>query len=192
MLNTAFIDDLSARRAHARRYMIGCSASATVENSQAIIDLLNEALATGLICAMRYKAHYYASHGFAPHGDLVKLADAEQLEQVNEEQAHIEKIADRIADLGGFPDFNPPILGQRGYSDYTNTADQLDVLKEDLIGARIAVDIYGEIIRFVAGRDPETCGLLRQIVACEQEHIDKLATRIEALQPAPVPARAVA
>jgi bacterioferritin len=192
MLNTAFIDDMSSRRARARRYMIGCSASKEAGNSQAIIDLLNEALATELICAMRYKAHYYASHGFAPPGDLVKLADAELLDHVNEEQAHLEKIASRIAQLGGFADFNPPILAQRGYSDYTSTADPLDVLKEDLIGERIAVDIYREMIRFIAARDSVTGELLEDIMTREQEHVDKLAARIEALQPALAPARAVA
>lgn len=192
MLNTAFIDDMSSRRARARRYMIGCSASQGAGNTQAIIDLLNEALTTELICAMRYKAHYYASHGFAPPGDLVKLADPELLEYVSEEQGHMEKIAGRIAQLGGFADFNPPLLTQRGYSDYTSTADPLDILKEDLIGERIAMDIYREMIRFVAGRDPLTGELLEEILACEQEHMERLAARIQALEPDPAPARAVA
>lgn len=192
MLNTAFIDDMSSRRARARRYMIGCSASHDAEHSQAVIDLLNEALATELICVMRYKAHYYASHGFAPPGDLVKLADSELLDYVNEEQAHVDRLAERIAQLGGFADFNPTILAQRGYSDYTSTAEPLDILKEDLIGERIAVDIYREMIRFVAGRDPVTCELLEDIMNHEQEHVDKLAARIQVLQPAPTPARAVA
>jgi bacterioferritin len=192
MLNTAFIDDMSSRRARARRYMIGCSASQGAGNTQAIIDLLNEALATELICAMRYKAHYYASQGFGPPGDLVKLADPELLEYVSEEQGHMEKIAERIAQLGGFADFNPPILTQRGYSDYTSTADPLDILKEDLIGERIAMDIYREMIRFVAGRDPLTGELLEEILACEQEHMERLAARIQALEPDPAPARAVA
>ena len=192
MLNTAFIDDMSSRRARARRYMIGCSASQGAEHSQAVIDLLNEALATELICVMRYKAHYYAGHGFAPPGDLVKLADSELLDHVNEEQAHVDKLAERIVQLGGYADFNPPILAQRGYSDYTSTGDPLDIWKEDLIGERIAVDIYREMIRFVAGRDPATCELLEEIMAHEQQHAAKLAARIEASKPASVPARAVA
>lgn len=192
MLNTAFIDDMSSRRARARRYMIGSSASAGAERSQAVIDLLNEALATELICVMRYKAHYYAGHGFAPPGDLVKLADSELLDHVNEEQAHVDKIAERISQLGGFADFNPPILAQRGYSDYTSTADPLDVWQEDLIGERIAVDIYREMIRFVGGRDPVTAELLEEIMAREQEHVAKLTARIAAAKPVPVPARAVA
>lgn len=192
MLNTAFIDDMSSRRARARRYMIGCSASQEAEHSQAVIDLLNEALATELICVMRYKAHYYASHGFAPPGDLVKLADTELLDHVNEEQGHVDRIAERIAQLGGFADFNPTVLAQRGYSDYTSTADPIDVMKEDLIGERIAIDIYREMIRFVAGRDAVTCEMLEEIMAHEQQHVDKLAARIKALEPASTPARAVA
>lgn len=192
MLNTAFIDDMSSRRARARRYMIGCSASHGAEHSQAVIDLLNEALATELICVMRYKAHYYSGQGFAPPGDLVKLADSELLDHVNEEQAHVDKIAERIAELGGYADFNPPILGQRGYSDYTSTAEPLDIWKEDLIGERIAVDIYREMIRFVAGRDPVTGELLEQIMVHEQEHVAKLAARIEASKSEAVPTRAVA
>lgn len=193
MLNTAFIDDMSSRRARARRYMIS-SAAQNVENSQqAVIDLLNEALAVELICVMRYKAHYYASHGFAPPGDQVKLADSDCLDHVSEEQRHVERIAERIAQLGGFADFNPPILSQRGYSDYTSTADLLDVLQEDLIGERIAIDIYREMIRFVSSRDLVTSQLLQDIANHEQVHANKLEARVRALQPAPVaPARAVA
>jgi len=188
MLNTAFIDDMSSRRARARRYMISCSAAQEGEYTQAIIDLLNEALATELICVMRYKAHYYASHGFGAPGDDVKLADSEYMDHVNEEQGHVDRIAERIAQLGGFADFNPTVLAQRGYSDYTNTSSALDVFKEDLIGERIAVDIYREMIRFIGNRDPETRDLLQEIMNHEQDHASKLAARIHALRPV-VPAR---
>lgn len=192
MSNTTFIDDMSSRRARARRYMISCSASQDEEQSKhAIIDLLNEALATALICAMRYKAHYFASHGFAAPGDDIKLADSEFLLHVEEEQGHVEKIAARITELGGHADYNPPVLGQRGYSDYTSTASLLDMLQEDLIGERIAMDIYREMIRFVSVRDVTTRDLLQEIVAQEQEYVDRLSARIESLRPEPV-RRAVA
>jgi Bacterioferritin (cytochrome b1) len=191
MSNITFIDDMSSRRARARRYMIGCSASHDEKSQQVIIDLLNEALATKLICVMRYKAHYFASHGFAAPGDEIKLADTEFKEHVAEEQRHVERIAERINELGGFADFNPPILAQRGYSDYTCTASQLDLLKEDLIGERIAIDIYREMIRFVAGRDPQTRDLLTDLMSREKEHADRLEARIQSLRPEPA-RRAVA
>lgn len=192
MSNITFIDDMSSRRARARRSMIGCSASQNDEKSQqVIIDLLNEALATKLICVMRYKAHYFASHGFAAPGDEIKLADTEYKEHVAEEQRHVERIAGRIAELGGFADFNPQILAQRGYSDYTCTESQLDLLKEDLIGERIAIDIYREMIRFVAGRDPETRELLTDLMTREKEHAERLEARIQSLRPEPA-RRAVA
>lgn len=180
--NTAFIDDISSRRARARRHMISWSSSDEMSGpQQAIVNLLNEALATELICVLRYKAHYYASHGFAKAGDAVKLADGEFLEHVNEEQAHVDRLAERIAQLGGFADFNPPILAQRGYSDYTHPGDLLDMLKEDLIAERIAIDIYHEMIRFVGERDRETRDLLADILEREEEHADRLVAKIDQL-----------
>jgi bacterioferritin len=183
---------MSSRRARARRCMIGCSAAQNDEKSQqVIIDLLNEVLATKLICVMRYKAHYFSSHGFTAPGDEIKLADTECKEHVAEEQRHVERIAERIAELGGIADFNPPILAQRGYSDYTCTASQLDLLQEDLIGERIAIDIYREMIRFVAGRDKETRDLLADLMSHDQQHAERLEARIQSLRPEPV-RRAVA
>lgn len=184
MSNTTFIDDMSSRRARARRYMIACSQNEE-HSKHAVIDLLNEAMATALICAMRYKAHYFASHGFAAPGEEIKLADSEFMQHVTEEQGYVEKIAARITELGGHADFNPHVLAQRGYSDYTCTESQLDMLQEDLIGGRIAIDIYREMIRFVAARDIATRDLLKEIMDREQEHVDRLSVRIGSLRPAP-------
>ena len=162
--------------------MIGWT-SADEEGSpqQTIVNLLNEALATELICVLRYKAHYYASHGFAKDGDSIKLADGEFLEHVNEEQSHVDRLAERITQLGGVADFNPAILVRRGYSDYTHPGNPLDMLQEDLIAERITIDIYHEMIRFVATRDPKTRQLLEEILAREEEHAQKLATKISCL-----------
>jgi bacterioferritin len=188
VLNTTFIDDMCSRRAQARKYMVSCSASHGQENPQTLIDLLNEALATELICVLRNKAHYYASHGFPSPDEDVKLADAEYMEYANQDQKHVDQIAERITQLGGHADFNPAILGQRGYSDYTSSGSPLDTLNEDLIAGRIVVDIFNEMIRFIGRRDLITRTLLERIVEQKEEHATQLMARIQALRITP-PAR---
>lgn len=174
--------------------MVNYSASQNLESNQTLINLLNEALAIELICVRRYKAHYYASQGFAGPEEDIKLGDADYREHVDEEQRHVDRIAERINQLGGQADFNPQILWQRGYIDYTNTGSLLDTLNEDLIAERIAIDIYMEMIRFIADRDPETRALLQDIVEHEEEHAARLVARIEtrrAMTPPPVRAAAL-
>lgn len=187
MLNTSFIDDMSLRRSRARRCMaLKCmsasSAAKEDDTQQAIIELLNEALATELLCVLRYKAHYYASHGFVSDGDSVKLADSDYWQQATEEQRHVDQLAERIEQLGGYADFNPQMLTERGYSDYTSIGSSLDTLQEDLIAARIKIDIYREMIRFVASRDSATRDVLQEVLQQEMKHMERINSRIESLR----------
>lgn len=194
VLNTSFIDDMSLRRSRARKCMAKkcMSAFSTAREDdaqQAIIELLNEALATELLCVLRYKAHYYASHGFVSDGESVKLADSDYWDQATEEQRHVDRLAERIEQLGGYADFNPQTLSERGYSDYTSLGSPLDILQEDLIAERITIDIYRELIRFVASRDTKTQDLLQEILQEEMKHAERITARIESLKNTLIPMR---
>lgn len=175
MTNTAFIDDISTRRTQARKHIMNGAVTESYTNQkETILKILNEALATELICVLRYKAHYYNANGAGS-----KLAENEFLEHAAEEQEHADRLAERISQLGGQPDFNPETLSHRSHSEYHNQGNTLDMLREDLIAERIAIDSYREMVRYVADKDPTTRRLLEDILAKEEEHADDLVQLIE-------------
>lgn len=182
MLNTTFIDDMSARRTCARHCMIRCSQVGDDQGLQKkLVKVLNEALATQLICVLRYKAHDYSGQSGLRKSDVVKRVAGNQSERANTAQTHVDRLANRIAQLGGHADFNPGCLAQRDYRDYINSGSLPDLWREDFIACRIAVDIFLEMVRFIGARDPETRQLLEDILAEERQHADLLSTRIAAL-----------
>ena len=166
-----FISDLAAIRERARRSIEdGPVTEAYKGDREQVIKVLNEALATELVCILRYKRHYYMAKGM--HAEAVKL---EFLQHAGEEQQHADWIAERITQLGGEPNFNPDGLADRSHSEYDPSLDLISMIKEDLIAERIAIDTYAEIIRWVGDDDPTTRKLIVDILKVEEEHADDMA-----------------
>lgn len=139
-------------------------------NREAVIALLNEALATELVCVLRYKRHYFMATGI--HAEAVK---AEFLEHAGEEMAHADRIAKRIVVLGGEPNFSPDGLAQRSHAEYVE-GDTLDsMIRADLIAERVAIDSYREMINHLGSNDSTTRRMLEEILASEEEHADDLS-----------------
>ena len=135
-----------------------------------IVQLLNDALATELVCVLRYKRHYFTASGEA------SPAIAEEfLVHANEESAHADKIAERIVQLGGEPDFAPDTLTGRSHSEYKEGKDLVDMIRENLVAERIAIDTYREIIRYLGDSDTTTRRIFEEILAVEEEHADDMA-----------------
>lgn len=137
---------------------------------QAVIAMLNGALATELVCVMRYRAHYFMATGL--DAEPVKT---EFLQHANEEMAHADRLAERIVQLGGEPDFSPQGLADRAHAEYVVGKALPEMIREDLVAERIAVETYTEMIRYLSDRDPTTRRLLEDILAQEEEHADELS-----------------
>lgn len=142
-----------------------------------VVAVLNEVLATELVCVLRYKRHYFTASGI--HAQAV--AD-EFLQHANEEQGHADSVAERIVQLGGSPNLNPEGLATRAHSQYDEKASIVDMIREDLVAERIAIETYSEIIRWLANDDPTTRSLMESILKVEEEHADDLATLLETLK----------
>lgn len=137
----------------------------------AIIDLLNEALATEIVCVLRYKRHFYMAQG--PHASAGKHEFAEHAKA---ELEHADRIAERIVQLGGSPDFNPDGIAERSHAEYAEGHSLRDMMQEDLVAERIAIESYREMILFIGDRDPTTRRLLEDVLAVEEEHADDLTS----------------
>jgi bacterioferritin len=143
------------------------------------IAILNEALATEIVCVLRYQFHYFMATGI--HSQAVK---AEFKEHAREEQEHAERIAERIKQLGGKPEMNPAILTEHSHSEYREGTSLADMIREDLIAERIAVETYREIVRFFGERDPTSRIMMEEILSKEEEHADDMADLLFAVEPA--------
>lgn len=169
-----FIADLDEIRRRARLHIEeGAVTEGYGGNRETVLKLLNEALATELVCVLRYKRHYFMAQGI----DAESVA-AEFQEHAAEEQDHADRIAARIVQLQGEPDFNPSSLLSRSSSEYKEGVDLLDMIKEDLIAERIAIDTYRAMVDYVKDFDPTTRRMLEDILAKEEEHADDLASMI--------------
>ena len=136
-----------------------------------VVEVLNEALATELVCVLRYKRHYYMADGI----NSASVA-AEFLQHAAEEQGHADQIAARIVQLQGEPDFNPATLVQRSHAEYVEGTDLISMITEDLVAERVAIASYGEIIRWLSDQDITTRRLMESILAVEEEHADDMLT----------------
>jgi bacterioferritin len=143
-----------------------------------VIGILNEALATEIVCVLRYKFHSFMASGI--HSQSVKQ---EFLEHANEEQQHADQLAERIKQLGGKPEMNPAILTSRSHSEYKEGTSLSDMIREDLIAERIAIESYREIIQFLGDKDPTSKRLMEEILAKEEEHADDMADLLFAVEP---------
>ncbi len=168
---TAGLTAVATLRANARKNIDqGAITSTYHADKDAVIKLLNEALATEYVCVLRYMRHYFMASGML--ADAVK---AEFLEHAQQEQEHAHKIAERIVQLGGEPDLNPDTLTRRSHAEYKEGKDLRDMVKEDLIAERIAIDSYREMIEYIGDRDTTTKRILESVLADEEEHADEFA-----------------
>ena len=135
-----------------------------------IIKLLNGALATEIVCVLRYKRHYFTAKGIASP----KIAE-EFLAHANEETAHADLLAERIVQLGGEPDFSPATLLERSHADYDDSSDLQAMIRANLIAERVAIEAYGQMIKLIGDKDSSTRRILESILSQEQEHADELS-----------------
>lgn len=143
---------------------------------QEVLRLLNDSLATELVCVLRYKRHYYMAKGVKAH-----VAAEEFLEHAGQEAEHADKLAERIVQLGGEPDFNPDSLSSRSHAEYKPGSNLKEMVYEDLVAERIAIDSYREIIQYIGDKDPTSRRLFEEILAQEEEHADDMADILDGL-----------
>ena len=174
-----FIANLTEIRRRARQHLLeGAVTAGYHADRDKVVAMLNEALATELVCVLRYKQHYFVARGIQ-----AEPTAQEFLEHANEEQQHADLIAQRITQLGGEPDFNPAGLSQRSSSEYVEGNTLVQMIEDNLVAERIAIETYHEAIRFVQESDPTTRRLLEEILAKEEEHATELADLLATLDP---------
>jgi len=167
-----FLTDIKTLRKRARQHIEqGAVTEGYKADRKTVIKVLNEALATEIVCVLRYRRHYFMASGIHAEG-----VAAEFLQHAIEEQGHADQIAQRIVQLGGAPNFNPEGLLSRSHAEYVEGDTLLDMIKEDLVAERIAIDSYREIIQYLGNDDPTTRRMLEGILAMEEEHADDLVS----------------
>ena len=173
----AFLSDIQTLRKRAREHIAqGAVTPGYHADREVVLRLLNEALATEIVCVLRYKRHYFMAQGIHAEG-----VAAEFLEHANDEQQHADQIAARITQLGGEPDFSPDGLTTRSHAEYVEGDTLEEMIKEDLVAERIAIDSYREMIAYLAQADSTSRRMLEEILAKEEEHADDLANLLQDL-----------
>src|SRR5438132_1925677 len=171
------VTDVQEIRRRARRHIEkGAVTEGYTADRETVIKLLNEALATEIVCVLRYKRHYFMASGIHAEG-----VAAEFLEHANDEQGHADQIAARIVQLGGEPNFNPERLLTRSHAEYVEGDTLVDMIKEDVVAERIAIDSYRDMINYFGNDDPTTRRLMESILAVEEEHADDLVNLLSEL-----------
>jgi len=172
MTDKPFLTDVQELRRRARQHIEeGAVTDAYRADRETVIKLLNEALATEIVCVLRYKRHYFMAQGI--HADPIAQ---EFLTHANEEQGHADQIAGRIVQLGGSPNLSPEGLLSRSHSEYVEGETLIDMIREDLVAERVAIDSYNEMIRYVGNDDVTTRRMLETILAVEEEHANDLVS----------------
>ena len=172
MADKPFLTDVKTLRERARQHIEkGAVTEGYKADRETVNKILNEALATEIVCVLRYKRHYFMASGI--HAESVA---AEFLQHANEEQGHADQIAQRIVQLGGEPNLNPDGLLSRSHAEYVEGDSLLDMIKEDLVAERIAIDSYREIIQYLGNDDPTTRRMMEGILAMEEEHAEDLVS----------------
>jgi bacterioferritin len=176
---SAFVSDVKEIRRRARQHIEqGAITDGYKADRERVIAVLNEVLATELVCVLRYKRHYYMASGI--HAEPVAQ---EFLQHANDEQGHADQVAGRITQLQGEPNFNPEGLATRSHSEYVEGGSLVDMIREDLVAERIAVESYSEIVRWLGNDDPTTRSLIEDILKKEEEHADDLVKLLSTLDP---------
>ena len=172
MANKPFLTDIQTLRERARKHIEnGAITEGYTADRETVNKILNEALATEIVCVLRYKRHYFMASGIHAEG-----VAAEFLEHATDEQGHADLIAARIVQLGGEPNFNPEGLLMRSHAEYVEGSTLSDMIKEDLVAERIAIDSYRDMIQYLGNDDPTTRRMLEGILAVEEEHADDLVS----------------
>jgi bacterioferritin len=165
-----FLTDVETLRARAREHIDqGPITTAYGADSNRVVEVLNEALATEIVCVLRYRRHFYTATGINA-GPVA----AEFLQHATEELAHADRIAMRIVQLQGSPNFDPASLTDRSHSEYDASPDLVEMIQEDLVAERVAIASYSDVIRWLGDKDVTTRRLLEDILAMEEEHADDL------------------
>jgi bacterioferritin len=174
---TPFLTDVKTLRERARQHMDQGAITQTYgADRDTVVRVLNQALATELVCVLRYKRHYFMAQGI--DSEAVR---GEFLQHANEEQAHADLIAERIVQLGGEPDLDPEGLATRSHSQYVEGKDLVDMIREDLVAERIAIDSYREIVQWLAEKDSTTRRIMEEILAKEEEHAEDLNSMLQGM-----------
>lgn len=174
-----FLSDVQELRRRARQHIEdGAVTQGYGADPEKVVAVLNEALATEIVCVLRYKRHYFMAQGI--HSQAVAQ---EFLEHANEEQVHADRIAERITQIGGAPNFNPEGLASRSHSEYVEGDTLVDMIREDLVAERVAIESYSEIVRFLGDRDITTRRMMEEILAMEEQHADDLQKLLVTLDP---------
>ena len=177
MADKPFLTDVKTLRERARQHIEkGAVTEGYKADRETVNKILNEALATEIVCVLRYRRHYFMASGIHAEG-----VAAEFLQHANEEQGHADQIAQRIVQLGGEPNLNPEGLLSRSHAEYVEGDTLLDMIKEDLVAERIAIDSYREIIQYLGNDDPTTRRMMEGILAMEEEHADDLVNLLSDL-----------
>jgi bacterioferritin len=170
-----FLSDIKALRDRARKHIEdGAMTPSYGVNRETAIKVLNEALATEIVCVLRYRRHHFMASGIHAKG-----VAQEFLEHATEEQAHADQIAARIVQLGGAPNFNPDGMASRSHSEYVEGNKLADMIREDLIAERVAIDSYREMIAFFGTGDSTTRTMLEGILAVEEEHAEDMSSLLQ-------------
>lgn len=167
--NLAHGFDVAAIRRAAANLDDGAVTEGYQADREAVIAMLNDALATELLCILRYKRHYYTVQG--PNSAQMR---AEFLEHAQQEQEHADRIAERIVQLNGSPNFNPATLSARSHAEYDDSNDAQAMVRADLIAERVAIESYRQMIAVIGDKDPTTREMLIEIMAVEEEHADDM------------------
>lgn len=177
MTHNTHMTDVKTLRDRARKHVDDGAVTAGYHaDRDAVLKLLNEALATEIVCMLRYRRHHFMAKGIHSSG----IAE-EFLAHSNEEQGHADMLAARIVQLGGDPDLAPDSLSKRSHAEYVEGASLVDMIKEDLVAERIAIDSYREAIQYLGDRDPTTRRLFEDILAVEEEHADEMSDLLAGL-----------
>ena len=164
------LDVKNIRERAQKRVEDGAFTGGNKTDRKRVIAVLNDALATELVCILRYKRHYYMARGMN-----AKSVKAEFLQHATEEQQHADWIAERITQLDGEPNFNPVGIAQRSHAEYDQSADLQSMVRADLIAERIAIETYSEIVRWLGNDDPTTRKMIEDILKMEEEHANDMA-----------------
>jgi bacterioferritin len=177
MNHKTFLTDIKTLRDRARRRMQeGAVTPDYKANRKSVVNVLNEAVATEIVCVLRYKRHQFMAKGIHAQSVIAEFA-----EHAADEQGHADLIAQRIVQLGGEPDYSPASLVLRSHSEYAEGSDLVEMIEEDLVAERIAIESYAEIIRYLGDSDPTTRRVLESILAKEEEHAEDLSSLLQGL-----------
>ena len=175
MADQPFLTDIKTLRERARQHIEnGAVTQGYSADRETVIKLLNEALATEIVCVLRYRRHYFMASGIN-----AESVAAEFLQHSNDEQGHADQISQRIVQLQGEPNFNPEGLLTRSHAEYVEGTSLTDMIKEDLVAERIAIDSYREMVNYLGSDDPTTRRMMEDILAVEEEHADDLVNMLQ-------------